>query len=114
MIKLDLWDIVNAKISPERTIKETLVMDRTLAGDAAVKWAEDAASKIIAEFAKSVAIDTAHYQLCGFMLAAAAVAQRDPEFARQIGELMEPPRSFEADKHDFAREPSTSAASTKK
>ncbi|WP_144378514.1 hypothetical protein [Mesorhizobium amorphae] len=86
MIKLDLWDVINAKAAPSRPIRETLVSEQNLVGDDAAKWAVDAAEKIVAEFAKAAAIETADYQLGGFIIAAAQVAQHEPEFARMIGD----------------------------
>jgi len=94
VIKLDLWDVINAKAAPEKPIKETLMSEQHLVGGDAGKWAVDAAEKIVAEFAKAAAIETADYQLGGFIIAAAQVAQREPEFARMIGELMEEPRKL--------------------
>lgn len=55
-------------------------------------WAQEAARLILAEFEDAAAIDTADYQLCGFILAAAKVAGQDAALAARIGGLMEPQR----------------------
>lgn len=55
-------------------------------------WAIQAANRLRVEFGDSACIDTANYQLCSFILAAAQVALKDEDVARRIGELMEPPR----------------------
>ncbi|MGZ8395514.1 MAG: hypothetical protein ACXW3X_02460 [Rhodoplanes sp.] len=57
-----------------------------------LEWAEDAARRLIERFSDSAAIDTADYQLCGFILAAATVALEDQGVAARIGALMEPMR----------------------
>jgi hypothetical protein len=56
-------------------------------------WALDAAERILREFGDAPAIDTADYQLCGFILAAAKLATEDPDLARRIGAMMEPERT---------------------
>lgn len=60
--------------------------------DSLATWAQDAADRLMAEF-DGGAIDTANYQLCGFIYAAAKLAQQDADLAARIGALMEPPRS---------------------
>lgn len=57
-----------------------------------IKRAEIAANRIISEFSDTVAIDTADYQLCAFIMGAARVASQNAEFARKIGALMEDKR----------------------
>lgn len=56
------------------------------------KWARQAAERLLIEFENAAAIDTANYQLCGFILAAATVAIEDDAVAQKIGDLMEPER----------------------
>lgn len=60
-------------------------MDQTVE----ICWARDAAFRILTEFETEDAIDTANYQLCGFILAAAKIASENEDFARRIGCLME-------------------------
>lgn len=55
------------------------------------EWAQDAAGQLL-EMRDDAAIDTACYQKCGFVLAAAQIAISDPEVAERIGALMEPER----------------------
>jgi hypothetical protein len=64
-------------------------MDQT----AEIFWARDAAARILTEFESADAIDTANYQLCGFILAAAKIAAENEDFARRIGDLMEQQRT---------------------
>lgn len=52
----------------------------------------EAAERLRVEFADSAAIETANYQICGFIMAAARVAIEDREVAARIGALMEPRR----------------------
>ncbi|KAF0137359.1 MAG: hypothetical protein FD152_534 [Xanthobacteraceae bacterium] len=58
----------------------------------AVEWARENAEAILDEFEDAAAVDTGHYGLCGFIIAAARVALRDPVFAKEVGALMEPER----------------------
>lgn len=55
-------------------------------------WAITAAEQLRAEFGDTSSIDTADYQLCTFIMAAAELALRDENVARRIAELMEPQR----------------------
>lgn len=56
-------------------------------------WAKSAAQRLLKDFGSAGAIETANYQLCGFILAAASLAVADPEVAARIGTLMEKDRS---------------------
>jgi hypothetical protein len=56
------------------------------------EWAREAAAKLLNEFADAAAIDTANYQLCGFILAAAKAALEDAAVAHKVESLMEPQR----------------------
>lgn len=53
-----------------------------------VEWTRMAARRLLDEFGEAAAIETADYQLCSFVLAAAEVALKSTEFARHVGELM--------------------------
>ena len=66
-----------------------------LTGNAAAEWAKETAEHLIAEYSESAAMEMCGYSECGFVMAAAGIAKIDPEFARRIGELMEPPRSVD-------------------
>jgi len=55
-------------------------------------WAIKAARRLKDEFEFASSIDTANYQLCGFIMAAAELALEDDEVARRIAEKMEPER----------------------
>lgn len=59
-----------------------------------IEWARDAARKILDEFGNTASIDTANYQLCGFIIEAARLALEDAKVARRIGERMEPEREL--------------------
>lgn len=56
------------------------------------EWARGAAQRLVDEFSDAVAIETAHYRLGGFILAAAALALEDASVAKRIAAKMEPPR----------------------
>jgi hypothetical protein len=55
------------------------------------EWGRRVAQEIIDEFADAAAIDTASYKVCSFVDAAARLALLDSNFAKLIGEAMEPP-----------------------
>jgi hypothetical protein len=57
-----------------------------------IEWAREAAKKIVENYADSAAIDTANYQECGFIMAAAELALSNESFATQIAQRMGPPR----------------------
>lgn len=61
------------------------------------EWAQGAAARWVTEFIDDASIDTADYQLCSFVFAAAAVALTDPDVARRVGEIMESPRGIPSD-----------------
>jgi hypothetical protein len=56
-------------------------------------WAQSASKRLIDEFSNTAAIDTADYQLCSFILAAARLVSERPDFAQLVGERMESPRT---------------------
>jgi hypothetical protein len=60
------------------------------------EWAQTAARKIIEKYADVAAIETANYQECGFIMAAAKLALSDDAIASRIARLMEPHRADRA------------------
>lgn len=57
-----------------------------------LEWARDAAARITSAFSDSAAIETADYQLCSFIMAAARIALLDDNCAEGLGSFMERPR----------------------
>ncbi|NRP70619.1 hypothetical protein ILFOPFJJ_01500 [Ensifer psoraleae] len=58
-------------------------------------WGRRAAQEIVDEYSNAAAIDTACYRVCSFVDAAAKLALADSSVALRIGEMMDPPRSFD-------------------
>jgi hypothetical protein len=78
---------------PPKLQRDALYQDYAVPkADPRTSWAQKAARQIEQEYRDTAAIETANYMECGFILAAAQVAQQKPDVARQIGALMEPPR----------------------
>jgi len=59
------------------------------------RWAKRAASEIIENYADAVAIETANYRECSFIIEAAKLALVDDRVAARVGELMEAPRALD-------------------
>lgn len=53
-----------------------------------INRAQQAANQLIGEFESAAAINTANYQLCEFILAAANLAKEDLDLAQKIGARM--------------------------
>jgi hypothetical protein len=53
------------------------------------KLMQDAAKRLRDEFANAVAIETANYDMCWFVMAAAKLALEDEDIAARIGKKME-------------------------
>lgn len=58
------------------------------------EWAREAAARITSAFSDSAAIETADYQLCSFIMAAARIALLDDNCAERLGSFMERPRKM--------------------
>jgi hypothetical protein len=56
------------------------------------EWAREAAVHITGAFSDSAAFETADYQLCSFIMAAARITLQDDNCAERIGSFMERPR----------------------
>lgn len=69
----------------------------------AVLWAQHGAHMILSNHGNEVAIDTANYIECSFILAAARIALQDPDLSARIANMMEAPRPTDSDwKRDVA------------
>jgi hypothetical protein len=57
-----------------------------------LSWARQAAERLLVEFSDATAIDTADYQLCSFIIAAAELALANDLFAAEVELRMEDKR----------------------